>query len=636
MKFNSRTLAVWLFACSFVLSLTGSFAQAPSLAANDQFVVTVDTEDGKETFTVIRDGRNGEHFYFVPIRPTVATEMKDGKKMPIFQLLSYQTKEKDGGILQMSMVMGVPQDTIEKIRSKLGGLKIPAGKTARLSPLPIKSAELTLYDLGGDMLDQASPKGGIAPIFGTQHFPFMLKLKSLGTDVMEALCTKNGGLPVLITYTFQGMTPKAGFEVEVNWDACYEHISSDFELGLEVAKNSVSGGLGLDISTLREKFITNGMIKINALSGEAATSAQLDDIMNPVLNMITKELFEQIHAPASIPAAEAEKLKEDQAKPEIAAAAQGISEAYMKATGRFFKAGVKIDYALKDVKIVKKGKFTYSFNRQAIVDRTTSFGGLLGIGNYSKDIQKECITTMPAGNWERAFYSLPSVGNPAKLGIKTLDISVTPEEEIATDSWQQISGYTTQSAGFNKTDKAIWTDKDRKEVLRFEFPLKALYDAEGFKREKYRFKIVTSIQPEQGKSVEISTTAPLFDGDLPMAPPTDLVDVVTLDASCLTFGKENTEVDRVIGKLEAGKQSWTFTIESGKTFKAFMVPETEKEIKFTSMNFTHKKGRLGAWRNVGSNLRELEPSLYIMLFDGEWEKKTDLEKLSADAILPLD
>ncbi|HNX74905.1 MAG TPA: hypothetical protein PKM56_04340 [Candidatus Rifleibacterium sp.] len=636
MTVKRNFLAAGLLLCGFMLAVTGAFAQAPSLAANDHFVVTVDTDNGPETYTVIRDGRNGEHFYYVPIKPTIATEMKDGKKMPVFNLLSYQTKDKEGGILQMSMVMGVPQATVDKIRSKLGGLKIPPGKSPKLSPMPIKSAELTLYDLGGDMLDQASPKGGIAPIFGTQHYPFMLKLKSLGTNVMEALCTKNGGLPVLITYTFQGMTPKAGFEVEVNWDTCYEHFSTDFELAAEVAKNSVSGALGLDISTLREKFITDGLIKINSLSGEAATNEQLDEVMNPVLNLIVKEMFEQIHAPASIPPAEAEKLKEDQEKPPIAAAAQGVSEAFMKATGRFFKVGVKVDFALKDVKIVKKGTFKYKFDRQAIVERTTSYGGLLGIGNFPKDIQSRCISTMPAGNWERAFYVLPAVGDPVTLGIKTLDISVVPEEETATDTWKQISGYPAQSAGFNKNKSPVWTDKDRKEILRFQFPLKALYDSENFSRDKYRFKIVTKIQPEEGRSVEIVTSAPIFDGDLPMAPPTDLVDVVTLDASCLTYGETSPEVFKVIGKLEAGKQNWSFVLEDGKTFKAFMVPATEKEIKFSSMNFTHKKGKLGAWRNVGLNLRELEPSLYIMLFDGEWEQKFDAEKLPADAIVPLD
>ena len=636
MKFNSRVLAVWLFACSFVLSLTGAFAQAPSLAASDQYIVTVDTDNGPETYTVIRDGRIAEHFYYVPIKPTIATEKINGKTTPIFHLLSYQTKDGDGGILQMSMVSGVAQETIDKIKSRLFSLKIPAGKVPRLSPLAIKSAELTLYDLGGQMLDQAAPKPGIAPIFGTQHYPFMLKLKSLGADIIKALCTKQGGLPVLITYTFQGMTPKAGFEVEVDWDACYEHFSTNTEVALEVAKNSISGNLGLDIATLREKFVSEGLIKINSLTSEAVDAKLLDDLMTPVLNLITKELFEQIHPPTSIPPAEAEKLKEDEAKPELAAAAQGVSEAAMKAAGRFFKVGVKIDFALKDVKIVKKGKFTYKFDRQAIVDRTTSFGGLLGIGNFPKDIQEKCITTMPAGNWEMAFYILPSVGKPESLGIDTLDISVTPEEKTGADKWQQISGYKTESAGFNKDKKGTWTDKNRREILNFRFPLKALYDKEGFNRENYRFKIQTIVKPSSGKSLEITTYAPLFDGDLPIAPPTDLVDVLTIDGSCLTFGEEEGMVFKAPGQLKAGNRAWSILLSAEKPVQHFMVPVDEKSITVPALNFAHKKGLMGKWVNSGKNLREIDPGLYFMLFDGDWDAKFDASKAPENTIVQFD
>ena len=636
MKFNSRILAVWLLACSFVLSLTGAYAQAPSLAAADQYVVTVDTDNGPETYTVIRDGRIGEQFYYVPIKPTIATEKVDGKTTPIFQLLSYQTKEGDGGILQMSMVSGVAQDTIDKIKSKLFSLKVPAGKVPRLSPLAIKSAELTLYDLGGQMLDQTAPKPGIAPIFGTQHYPFMLRLKSLGADIIKALCTKQGGLPVLITYTFQGMTPKAGFEVEVDWDACYEHFSTNTEVALEVAKNSISGSLGLDIATLREKFVSEGLIKITSLTNETVDAKLLDDLMTPVLNLITKELFEQIHPPTSIAPAEAEKLKEDEAKPELAAAAQGISEAVMKATGRFFKVGAKVDFALKDVKIVKKGKFTYKFDRQAIIDRTSSFGGLLGIGNFPKDVQEKCITTMPAGNWERAFYVLPSVGATETLGISSLDIAVTPEEKIGEDKWQQISGYKTESAGFNKTGKAIWTDKNRNEILNFQFPLKALYDKEGFNRDNYRFKIATIIKPTSGKSIEITNYAPLFDGDLAIAPPTDLVDIVTIDASFMTFGSEEGQVFKAPGQLKAGSRTWSMVLSADTPVQRFMVPVDEKNITVPSLAFAQKKGLLGKWPLCNKNLREIQPDLYVMLFDGAWNKDFDPSQSSEDTIVDLD
>ena len=639
---KSKQIFAFILALCIFMPASSLLAQAPSLAASDQYVVTVDTERGEETYTIIRDGRIEEQFYYLPIRPMVAVKKKEGKNMPVFQLMSYQVKDKkdelkQGGILQMSMVMGVPQKTVDKLLKKVKKIRLKTyGKRHRLSPMPIKKAELTLYDMGGDMLDQASPSGGIAPTFGTQHYPFMLKLKDLGADMMKALCTKNGGLPVLITYTYQGMTPKAGFEVEVNWDACYKHFSTDIELCGTVAKSGISGGLGLDISVLREKFESEGLIKITSLANETVTSQQLDQIMGPVLNLITMELFEQIHAPKSIPPAEAAKLKEEQKKAPIAQIIQTATEAYKKLTGKFFKVGVKVDFALKDAKIVKKGKFTYKFDRQAIVDRTSSFGGLLGIGDYPKATQDKCITTMPAGNWEAAYFVLPTVGDPESLGIDTVDISVTPQQMNKSGKWEQISGQKMISAGFNKKGNQIWTNRKREEISRFLFPLKSLYDSEGFKKENCRFKIDTTIKPETGKSLSVTTYQAMFNGDLPIAPPTDLVDTLTIDGSCLTFGREAGEVFKVIGQIKAGKQSWKVIIDENKMIQNFLVPTSEKGIQLSTLNFVSKKGRLGQWTEIRKNLRDLDPSLYFMLFDYDWTNEPPkAEKLPENTIIQL-
>ncbi|MEW6712805.1 MAG: hypothetical protein AB1403_23510, partial [Candidatus Riflebacteria bacterium] len=93
MKIKNLVFIAGIMVLSICCSITGVFAQAPSLAANDQYVVAVDTENGEEAYTLIRDGRIGEQFYYVPIKPTIAVENKDGKPSPVFQLLSYQTKE---------------------------------------------------------------------------------------------------------------------------------------------------------------------------------------------------------------------------------------------------------------------------------------------------------------------------------------------------------------------------------------------------------------------------------------------------------------------------------------------------------------------------------------------------------------
>ncbi|HMM59638.1 MAG TPA: hypothetical protein PKC25_05830, partial [Candidatus Rifleibacterium sp.] len=288
----------------FVLAFaTPNFAQAPSLAPADAYYVSAKTEFGTETFTIIRDGRREEQFYFVPARPHVAIEKRNGKDYPVFQLLSYQRKKDNelvqGGILQFSVQTAISKATENELLNTIKG-KFPLSdskKQHRLSPIPMKEAVISMYDLDGKLLQSAPVKEGIAPIFGNQQFPFMLNLTDLGADAMKAMTTGHGGLPVLITYTFQGMTPPGGFKIEVNWDNCYKHLSSDTKLRANVAYASLGANLGADMTKIREEMESNGMMKITALSNEALSDTALDAAMNPVIDLITKELFENIKAP---------------------------------------------------------------------------------------------------------------------------------------------------------------------------------------------------------------------------------------------------------------------------------------------------------------------------------------------------
>lgn len=623
-----KFFAVFFIAIIFLYPGTGVFAQVPSLAAADEYVVTVETENGEETFTIIRDGRIEEQFYYVPIKPVVASKSpKGGTKTPVFNLLRYQHKNENnelvnGGILQMSMVMTVSEKTREALLRQIRRKFIfkDYSKQHRLSPLPIKKSELALYDIGGDLLAQAPPKGGIGPVFGTQHYPFMLKLKELGADVMAELCKKNGGVPVLITYTFSGMTPKVGFEVEVNWDACYNHFSTDTNVGIEAVKNGIGGGLGLDISTLREEFESKGLIKITSLADETVTSEQLDELMSPVLNLITAELFEQLHCPTSIDPAEARSLKEPNKYAEIAKAATSAVKSLMGKA--FFSAKAQVNFALKDVKKVKKGKFTYKFDRQTIMDRTACFGGLLGIGDYPKEIQDQVITVMPAGRWEAAYFSLPEVGDPATLGLKAVTISVFPEVKSGSN-WNQIPGLKIETAVFNKNNTPTWTDKNGREITTLLFPLQSVYAAEGFNESNYRFKISTNITPasSRSKTLNLVTYSPMFDGTLPVSDPGDLVDTVLIDGCCLSYGEGPDEVYKVVGQLTSGQKTKTksqISIDSNNSLNVILVP-ADDAVTINNLIFTSKKGRLGTWKNVNQPLRELEPSLQVLLFDYDWE-----------------
>lgn len=723
----------------FVLAFaTPNFAQAPSLAPADAYYVSAKTEFGTETFTIIRDGRHEEQFYFVPARPHVAIEKRNGKDYPVFQLLSYQRKKNDelvqGGILQFSVQTSISKSTENELLNTIKG-KFPltdSKKQHRLSPIPMKEALISMYDLDGQLLQSAPVKEGIAPIFGNQQFPFMLNLTDLGADAMKALTTGHGGLPVLITYTFQGMTPPGGFKIEVNWDNCYKHLSSDTKLRANLAYANLGANLGADLTKIREEMESNGMMKITALSNEALSDTALDAAMNPVIDLITKELFENIKAPPQIDPASAKEIAAPEIKDQPAgsvapaasvAEANGIAPAKGKesavdkpaadnkdtaagdnkaadskpaaadnkaaagsgdaaatgaaagaavgdaikgatsaATGaageaakgamdaaatsvpyvgtimkvldvaadiaKNTKVAIGASYALKDAQYVKKGSFVYTYDRQAIVDRKTSFGGPIGIGSFDKKIQNECITVLPDGNWEAAYYSLPSVGDAGYLSYKQINLSVTP---VFGD--KQISGQKIESAVY-KSNTETWTDKNGKEIKYFLFPLKAVYDSADYKSNPagFRFKVKAEVVPLTGSSFAVESYAPMFDGELAMSPPTDLLQVVKISADNVTFGTGDNEIMFVKGTLKADNLSMPIKLDANKSGQGFLIPKDAKSVKISGLQFFTKKGKKFDWANNNKNLSDVDENYDVSLFDNDWDKSADTDSIMGEPV----
>ena len=717
-----NTLKKALSLCTlFVLAFaTPDFAQAPSLAPADAYYVSAKTEFGTETFTIIRDGRHEEQFYFVPARPHVAIEKRNGKDYPVFQLLSYQRKMGEelvqGGILQFSVQTAISRATENELLNTIKG-KFPLSdskKMHRLSPIPMKEAVISMYDLDGKLLQSAPVKEGIAPIFGNQQFPFMLNLTDLGADAMKALTTGHGGLPVLITYTFQGMTPPGGFKIEVNWDNCYRHLSSDTRLRANLAYANLGANLGADMTKIREEMESNGMMKITALSNEALSDTALDVAMNPVIDLITKELFENIKAPPQIDPASAKEIAAPEIKDQPAgsvtpaasvAEANGVAPAKGKesavdkpaadnkdaaassgdaaatgaaagaavgdaikgatsaATGaageaakgaldaaatsvpyvgtimkvldvasdiaKNTKVAIGASYALKDARYVKKGSFVYTYDRQAIVERKTSFGGPIGIGSFDKRIKEECITVLPDGRWEAAYYTLPSVGDAADLSYKQINLSVIP---VFGD--KQISGQKIESA-FYKANTEAWTDKNGREIRYFLFPLKAVYDSADYKSNPagFRFKVKTEVVPSNGSSFAVESYAPMFDGELAMSPPADLLQAVKISADGVTFGSGDDEIFIVKGTLKADNLSYPIKLSTVITSVGFLIPKDAKSVKISGLQFLTKKGKKFSWARNERQIKDIDENFDVTLFDTDWNSSADPDSIIGEPVV---
>ncbi|MFZ5949263.1 MAG: hypothetical protein ACOYXC_01045, partial [Candidatus Rifleibacteriota bacterium] len=373
---------------SLCFGVTGVFAGTPSLSANNQLMLSVEADYGEQAFKLFRDGKDSETFYYVPTNPTIAVEMENGKPSPIFKLLN--DPKGNGGVLHVSIAHSASKETVEKLKTALLS-RLPSDiKTPRFVPLPIENIKLTLFDPRGEMLDQVAANGDEVPTFEKNNFPFSIRLEKIRNDLVKALTNKEQGLPVLLSYNFNCLSPTTDLDLEIDWDACYKYFEKDKKFAAEVAKRFISGSFGPDLATLRNSFVSNGLIKFNQSDKEKVEANLLDELMFFILTRITDELYETIRPPASIPSPDAKIFKKS--TQENSGGRVG-SEAAMNATGHFFQEGIKVEYKLKNRLKIKKGKESISFDRGKIFSTTISFGELIGIGHFPKEIQDKCFGT---------------------------------------------------------------------------------------------------------------------------------------------------------------------------------------------------------------------------------------------------
>ena len=227
--FKFTALIVFVSLCF----ITQAFAY-PSVSPSDQAIFEakykINNKTKKEAFVVMRDGIDRETFYIVPRTPRLETRKTGSIEKPVFHLLRFQGENEDGtlnegGILQFSVTFGVPLGIKKQLAKQIKKqFKI---KRVKFSPFPIKESSIAFYTATGEGIGDTPNVEGVGPAFGCHSIPFQLQLKKLGSDIYDSLVNGNGGLPVIINMTYQGITPKMGAKITVKWDQMYSAFSAD-------------------------------------------------------------------------------------------------------------------------------------------------------------------------------------------------------------------------------------------------------------------------------------------------------------------------------------------------------------------------------------------------------------------------
>jgi hypothetical protein len=610
----------------FILNLLPLGAQV-SVGAGDQTDVTVEIDGEKEIFTVLKDYKKPDQFYYIPNRPQLATRGTGSKKRPVFHLLKYQTKDDEinelveGGVLQFAIKLAPNDETLAQIRKSVARQFKLDEKTIKLSPLPFKTAEVSIYDLEGELLTTEFQKPGIAPSFANNEIPFQVRLTKLSTDVYDALTRGGGGIPVYITYTFDQISPSTGFKVTVDWDQTYSHFSKDEKTKKAYTQwyyyrtwwdarraRAKSGVTESQTQTLSEILQENKSLKVESIAGEDFTPEEINKYMDPIIERVSKELVDKMTPPEKI---------------DPAATKEPGNPGYWRTS---------TNMAVKDIKKVKKGKETIEFNRRHIFESKSTYGSVLGIGGYDKKVQEELITIMPAGNWDYAYFSVPSVGDGYALDIKKITLQVTPKYYDSNKRLMQIRGTTAELAIWNP-DYGYFTDRRGNEVTNILFPLQAI-TADLEKKNipltdcVYEVKIVVT----QGRSnLTFDSLEEFIVGGIPVSTPLAMIEGVEIDCDIgLTWGdrsdKQSLAAVQMKVKSEYPNKTYNLTIKGSTENKmpVFLVEKEDegKTNRVTAViNFILFNGSRVAWKHNGRNLRDDDIGLSVMLWDEDYMKE---------------
>lgn len=496
-----------------------AFSQA-SLADKHKVDISITLDGIEENITCIQDAREEKQWYYVPNKPrlVIVKSAKSSKGLPSFSLVKYQAKDPqdpekllEGGVMQAAVNLSLPDGGLNKLKEGLAAVTKQKAAEILLAPLSMSNGKFAVYAPGGELMGDAPLAPDIGPSFANQAIPIQINLTRLGADFSDALIKTGGGILVTYIFDYNGLTPPCGFKVTVDWDQTYKHFSTNTKAKASYGKFFWSANAQTDIATVRDMLTTNKCIKVESIAGEAFKSEEIDKFLMPILESINKEIF-NIEAPAEVEPAKA-------AEPSLPSKKWGFTAA--------------LSFSLKKVDKVKKGKTVYDMSRQLIVARQTVVGGLIGLGNYAKEIQDQLITVMPQGNWASAWYSLPDVGSAIDIGVTEISVTV----KVVDKNGKIIPKVPQQNAKWTARADA-WVDAKKNERNSLVFALADVYENfKGKESELFYYQKLDVTQKVGNKTSKLAfeNTLPMFDGEAAISTPMANIACVEVNANYLTW-----------------------------------------------------------------------------------------------------
>lgn len=596
-----------------------AFSQA-SLASEDIIdEVPINNQGIEEKFTLVRDARARNQWYYVPNMPRVFEKVVNGVKEPEFSLTKYQFMHPqkpdqvlEGGILQFSSTLQIPDAASNMLRQYIES-KYNSQVAIRLSPLPIKGATVALYAPGDVNLSDSCRLissniwgNGIAPTFTSQKMAFSMSLSAIGSDVMQKITDGNSGIPMAVIFSYNGLTPKAGFKVKVDWDRTYSHYSNNKEIRSSASYYGLFGAsYSRSSQDIANNLIANKCIEIEVISGENFNMTDIDKYLQPILARINSELLADFTPTPQIDPAVAKEPT---------------------ASGKFFSAGYSV--AMKHNTNQKHGSETIDMSVQQIIERKTIASGFIGINSYSDDIKRKLIEIVPELSFKKAYLILPTPYS--KNTAESMEI-----ENIYFESSLKnlIDGKSTNSQVVKwdpSYDTWLTQTIDTPKPIRYILhPLLNEWNTSN-SLENFVFLNKVTFNFKNDQPIEIVSQDKAFDGQRLVNSYKEVgFEKIEIDPSYLHFKRidNNSSLIQVNISVEYNGKTINRIIKPIKTNNVYQNPDV-MVIMFeksgptpvvTNISFELEGGITKNARLNGQNLRAVKPNLYLVLNDTEWK-----------------
>ncbi|MBF0547037.1 MAG: hypothetical protein HQM08_21530 [Candidatus Riflebacteria bacterium] len=628
---NFDRIFIFLVFSSMIFLPNIGFSQVSLDPTLSQVVTFTNDQQKVEEITVIRDMKNPFRWFYVPSKPRLA-EYKNEKneQFPKFNLMTYQAGDSfetnEGGILQFSVNLGISEAAVSQIKKKIVEKSLASNTTQlSLTPLPIVEASARIYGMDGKQFANSYDVPGIAPTFANSAMPIQVNLNRMGAETYASMVThKNSGVGVLYTFKFEGCLPPAGFKVTIDWDQTYSAVEKD--KGIRVALESCFCGLSVDVSKqkIRKDLINNKAVSVESTTNEAVTDEKLNKYLDPIINRLCREMFDDIEPPAKIES------------PLVGNNSGNLL------TDWFPSLKIEFVSRMKEVKKRSHQKEVIIMNQSVILEKTTCCGGFIGVGDYSEAVRNSCVTVMKPGSWAKAYLILPAVGVDANLNISTINILAS----IVASNGNTLEKIGIKSASWSKSAPSYWVSNGSSTAY-LAFPLAGNFESCGDNTElinknfKIKVNVVISQTLSSGNNfINVTYLCPMFNGALPLSTPVDLVDTIVLDGSLLSFGEKLSDqglLDSVSVKLQPKLNSKpiSITLNAARPVEYVLVEAGSKDkpnpiiptIKFKVKGSAKEPPKDVSWSgnldNLGKpkDLRTREQGLNVILLDEDWVKK---------------